>query len=306
VFELTPNGDGTWSESVLYFFENGGETPKSSLVFDGSGNLYGTTYAGGIGNEGVVFELTPNTDGTWTESDLHGFTGETFGTDGAYPEAGVVFDSLGNLYGTTREGGTGTFGCSEGGCGTVFELTPSPSGWTETILHSFQGGASDGASPQAPLTFDSQGNLYGTTYEGGAADGGADGVVFELTHSSGVWVESVIHNFQSKHDGKNPNGSVVFDGKGNLYGTTSGGPGSEGEGTLFRLTVNASDQWSETGQFKFGRRSGDGELPQGSLAFDALGNLYGTTYAGGSGYGTVFEFRLPPISSDGRWVESLR
>ncbi len=154
---MTPQG----GETVLYNFSaNGtdGFLPWASLIFDRAGNLYGTTTWGGTYGYGTVFELTPNGSGGWTETVLYNFT---FGTDGAIPYAGVIFDSAGNLYGTTFDGGTY-------GNGTVFELTPNGSGgWTETVLHSFSSGI-DGANPYAGLILDRAGNLYGTTLDGGA------------------------------------------------------------------------------------------------------------------------------------------
>jgi uncharacterized repeat protein (TIGR03803 family) len=184
VFKLAPNSHGTWTESVLYSFTGGadGAHPYAGLVFDAAGNLYGTTYASGAYNNGVVFKLTPNPEGTWTESILHTFTG---GADGATPYAGLIFDAAGNLYGTTDLGGGGT-ACTSGsghmtGCGVVFKLAPKPDGsWTESVLHTFTGGA-DGANPYAGLIFHAAGNLYGTTTHGGFDN---NGVVFELTPTS--------------------------------------------------------------------------------------------------------------------------
>ena len=154
---------------MLYSFTGGtdGKQPFADLTFDGAGNLYGTTaYGGSFGVNcgspgcGVVFKLTPNKDGNWTESVLYSFTG---GADGKSPSAGLVFDVAGNLYGTTLRGGN----CGGDGCGVVFKLVPKSDGsWTESVLHSFTGGK-DGFGPQADLIFDAAGNLYGTTADGG-------------------------------------------------------------------------------------------------------------------------------------------
>jgi uncharacterized repeat protein (TIGR03803 family) len=174
VFELTPGADGSWTEKVLYSFGNypDGSEPSSSLVFDAAGNLYGTTYQGGANVAGTVFELTSGPGGSWTKKLLHTFNSN--GTDGAYPAAGVIFDAAGNLYGTTSLGGTYAYG-------TVFELTPTIGGsWIETVLYSF-GGGTDGDGPLAGLIFDAAGNLYGTTYSGGAFV--SYGTVFEITNT---------------------------------------------------------------------------------------------------------------------------
>lgn len=170
VFELFPSDSG-WTEKVLHAFTvRDGKYPHSPVVLDAAGHLYGTTEFGGAHDKGVVFELTPNPDGTWTESVLHSFSGKM---DGAYPFAGLILDPEGKLYGTTVGGGTG-----QGVYGTVFELTPNPNGgWTEILLHSF-GAGSDGAFPYAPLVRDAAGNLYGTTSEGGTYSGG---VVFQVS-----------------------------------------------------------------------------------------------------------------------------
>ena len=152
-----------WSETVLHSFAGGndGVYPYSNLVFDPAGNLYGTTLTGGNG-DGVVFQLTPNGAGGWTEKILYSFGG---GNDGANPYAGVVFDQLGNLYGTTWVGGNGFCSGFRPNCGTVFQLTPSAGGWTENVIYNFQNG-SDGADPAGGLIVDASGNLYGTTTTG--------------------------------------------------------------------------------------------------------------------------------------------
>jgi uncharacterized repeat protein (TIGR03803 family) len=281
VFELTPAAGGTWTEKVLHNFSHGsdGGKPAAGLIFDGAGNLYGTTFGGGTSDAGTVFELTPAAGGTWTETVLHNFGS---GTDGVYPQSGLIFDAAGNLYGTTFGGGTY-------GGGTVFELTPAAGGtWTEQVLHNFQiGTGADGHGPYAGLTFDATGNLYGTTNEGGTY---GVGTVFKLTPAAGgTWTETVLHNFGSGTDGFNPAAGLIFDGAGNLYGTTYNG-GTPGYGTLFELTPAAGGTWTEQVLHNFGSGT-DGTNPVAGLIFDATGNLYGTTTAGGSnGGGTVFRF----------------
>jgi uncharacterized repeat protein (TIGR03803 family) len=228
VFKLAPNPDGTWTERVLYSFTGGadGLIPLAGLVFDAAGNLYGTTGYGGADGSGVVFKLAPNPDGTWTESVLYSFTGYA---DGSIPGAGLIFDPTGNLYGTTTSGGPFSAGECPAGCGVVFKLAPNPDGtWTESVLHSFTGGA-NGYSPAARLAFDATGSLYGTTPYGGADN---YGVVFKLTPTSGGWSETVLHTFLGV--GKYPFAPAVFDPAGNLYGTTF--EGSNNYGLVFRLT----------------------------------------------------------------------
>lgn len=207
VFQLIPNGDGTWTENVLYSFGTEGTSPIANLIFDQKGNLYGTAFSGGTDGAGAAFELTPNGGGTWTENVLHWFTGR----DECALSAGLIFDQSGNLYGTA-----GSL-CGTGKSGTVFELTPNGSGgWTETVLHSFKG--RDGRSPYAGLVFDQSGNLYGTTFQGGAY---GYGTVFKLTpNGKGSWTESVLHSFADR-PGASPWAGVIFDSAGNLYGTTA-------------------------------------------------------------------------------------
>jgi uncharacterized repeat protein (TIGR03803 family) len=249
VYKLAPTTGGHYFETVIYNFqgEGDGSYPLAGLTIDQAGNLYGTTSQGGINDGdqgfGVVFKLAPNSNGSWTQSVLYAFTGAN---DGGVPYGGVIFDNAGNLYGTAATGGDG---CGYG-CGVVFELTPTSSGpWTETVIHPFAG-TPDGASPQATLTFDTAGNLYGTTFTGGAVTdnpyclgggGSGCGTVFKLTPSTGGWTESILYNFGGPlTDGANPASSVILDSTGNIYGTTSGG-GINGYsyqrgGTAFKLT----------------------------------------------------------------------
>ena len=181
VFKLSPNPDGSWTESVLHRFAGkDGDNPRAGLIFDQGGSLYGTTQAGGNLTDcngsgcGVAFKLIPNSNGTWTETVLHRFTG---GKDESIPYAGLTLDPAGNLLGTTRDGGIFS-DCSPNGCGVVFKLTPNANGsWAEKALHRFKGGK-DGANPYASLIVDASGNLYGTTY---GANTGIRGSVFEIT-----------------------------------------------------------------------------------------------------------------------------
>jgi len=294
VFELTPSANGTWTEKVLHSFGKGldGVIPIAGVIFGANGHLYGTTYAGGSEGVGTVFELTPSANGTWTEKVLHSF-GE--GEDGATPEAGLVFDESGNLYGTTTLGGAY-------GDGTVFELTPSANGtWTETVLHSFKPNGHNPLYPEAGLIFDGIGNLYGTTYGGGAY---SNGTVFELTSGANeTRTVRVLHSFQfNGKDGFVPEAGLIFDLTGDLYGTTTEG-GTYDNGTVFELTPSTNDTWTEKVLHSFDHNLPGGTIPFSGLIFDDSGNLYGTAYVGGAhGFGTVFE--LTP-GADGNWAEKV-
>ena len=279
VFELSARAGGGWTEKTLHNFNvlPDGQNPSAGVVFDAAGNIYGTTAYGGVHgvNGGTVFELTPNATGGWTEKSLYSFL--YGGTDGYYVGSGVILDTLGNIYGTTTNGGLY-------GDGIVFELTPKAGGSsTETILHNFNG--TDGWSPSAGLILDASGNLYGSTEVGGANHAG---VVFELSRAAGGgWSETLLHTFSDGTDGFGPDSNLIFDSSGNLYGTTGGG-GAYGLGIAFELTPSASGAWTESILHTFGI-FGDGSGPVG-LVFNANGNLYGTTEIGGvHGLGTVFE-----------------
>jgi uncharacterized repeat protein (TIGR03803 family) len=300
-FELSPNGSGGWTRKTLHNFPANGSDgyyPEAKLILDAAGNLYGTTLYGGSRHYGTVFELMPQANGKWTEKILHTFSND--GTDGKYPWAGLVFDAAGNLYGTTFEGGTYTI-CA-GGCGVVFELSPTGSGmWTEKILLDFGSGYTDAYAPdQGSLIIDGGGNLYGTSGGGGTY---GSGTAFELSPAAGgSWTETTLHNFGAAEDGSFPEGGLVFDSAGNLYGTTSAG-GAYGFGTAFQLTPAEGGNWTETIMHSFDQETGDGTLPRADLILDSAGNVYGTTLEGGaSAIGTVFE--LSP-SIGGSWTETI-
>ena len=279
VFELT-NSNGTWTESVLYSFAGGtdGATPYAGVTFDANGNLYGTTEYGGTSSVGTVFELVPNSNGTWTESVVYSFTG---GSDGAYPEwCGVRVDATGALYGMSTDGGAQ-------GMGVVYKLTPNPGGgWTYGLLHTFTGGT-DGSYPLAgTLTFDKAGSLYGATSDGvdnyGNCPNNNDcGSIVKLTpRPDGSWKEQVIFRFTANTNGgqsRRPFGPLVFGSAGGLYGTTGGGGGLYG--TAFKLTLSAHGRWTEHVLHVF-QGNQDGAYPNSSVVFNKAGNLYGSTVFG--------------------------
>ena len=308
VFRMAESGSG-WVLNPLHQFVPplaNGDGPDVKAIFGPAGNLYSATAIGGdeqadCENDGqgcgVVFKLQPPATACvsflcpWTETVLYQFTGQP---DGDGPGSEVIFDAAGNLYGTTGSGGTGD--CSNGGdpnygCGTVYELSPSEGGWTEKVIYSFQG-ANDGYSPSGGLIFDATGNLYGVA-EGGS---GSKGVVYELSPSNGVWTETTVHAFQGS-DGDGPWDTLVADPSGNLYGLTTTG-GAHNSGTVFELTQPGT--WNFQLLYSFSG-STTGTYPEGGLARDSAGNLYGTTGDGGTyDYGVAFKLTL----SNGNWVET--
>ena len=224
------------------------------------------------------------------------------GYDGSGPEQDLTFDAQGNLYGTTVAGG-------ETNMGTVFKLTPGPNGtWSETVLHTFQNNGKDGSTPKGGVIVDKAGNLYGTTSMPG-------GAVFELTPGpDGTWSETVLHTFGQSLgvDGSFPNGDLIMDKAGNIYGTTNAGggyrPGYGSGGTVFELARASNGPWSYATVFSFNNKGG-GSYPNAGLAMDAAGNLYGTTI--GTNYDTGKEvggdgivFKLTR-GSDGEWTETV-
>jgi uncharacterized repeat protein (TIGR03803 family) len=275
VYNLQPslNHCGTplcpWRETVLHRFTgnlgngDGAYPAWGSVVFDSAGNLYGTAAGGGANNDGAVYELT-HTAGGWTESVLYSFTGQGDGSD---PVGGLVIGAANHLYGTTENGDV------EDGC--VYELTNSGSGWTENTLFNFY--HSVAGAPEAGMTMDRSGNLYGTTVNAGT--------VFELAPSGGGWTFTLVWYFGYL---AGPNyGPMFFDAAGNLYGA-SGWGGSYDDGFVFKLTPSQNG-WTRTDLYDFTGNS-DGSHPTGGLVLDASGNIYGTTFDGGAGgQGTVFK-----------------
>ena len=260
VFVISPEG----LETVLYSFgdqANDGVYPLGGVVLDKTGNLYGTTNIGGVSNRGTVFKVTP----AGAETVLYSFSG---GSDGCNPDAGVVIGKKNALYGTTPACGTKNYG-------TVFEVTQSG---TQTTLHTFNLDGIDGIQPYSGLVLDKAGNFYGTTYEGGANDGGT---VYKLTPKG---VETILHSFSfDGTEGYYPQSSVIFDKLGNLYGTTT--YGNANLGTVYEITPTGT----ESVLHRFNKDGTDGYHPYGGVIL-MKNALYGTTLAGGANdMGTVYK-----------------
>ncbi len=274
VFQLTPppTALAQWNETQIYAFGGvDGDFPTDDLTFDPSGHIYGTTYAGGWENLGTVYELTPSW-GTWTETVLYS---AYYSDTGVFPRGGVVLDKSGNLYGVMT-GGNNPQDCWP----TVYELSPTGSGWTPQILVCFITDASniiwEAGTPEAGLIIDQSGNLYGTA-----------AAAFELTPANGTWTFNYFAPLSGASGAK-----LVVDSTGNFYGTTWNG-GAYGDGNVFKLTLS-NGAWTYTSLYDFTGGT-DGSNPVSNVVFDAQGKLYGTTLFGGSyrctgsGCGVVWE-----------------
>ena len=291
-----------WGQTLKVIHNFGGPGDgagsQAGVTFDSQGNLYGTTWMGGSRNCqygcGIVYELSPQFDGNWTEKILYQFTN---GTDGWAPGAPVTFDAHGNLFGTAAIGG------GSGRNGTVYELIRGNDGnWTESTLHRFQ--VSDGYEPRSRVILDSRGVLYGTTFTGGAF--GAGGVVYSLSRGSAAgWNEILLHSLGGDADGKNTYGDLAPDSHGNFFGVTEYG-GAYGQGTVFELSPNTGGTgWTETVIHSFGASGprSDGSLLYDGVILDSSGNIYGSTPWGGThNLGTIFKLTH---NADGTWSESI-
>lgn len=289
VFELVPHGEGYTFHVIFVFNLQDGREPIGNLVVDSVGNLYGVTVAGGANYRGTIFELSPtNGRKKWVQTTLYNFT------DAAYGPVGVTMDTHGNLFGSTS--------CADRTCytaagATAFELSPAGNGqWTYNTIYNFT--EAEGGAPTTQLTVDANGNLYGGQY---TLDGTYSGL-FELSPGSGgVWTETTVHTFNAATDGAAPNGALVIDSSGNLYGTNSFG-GTYGAGTAFEVTP-VSGGWTFTVMHTFGGNPlTDGYYPVGGLIFDSAGNAYGATNQVGPTAGNVF--RLTP-QANGQWNEAI-
>jgi uncharacterized repeat protein (TIGR03803 family) len=316
------------TETVLYSFTGGtdGGGPNGALVLDSSGDVFGTTHFGGNdlcggsvgGGCGVVFELSPNKSGSWSETPLYTFDD---GADGGFPNAGIILDKHGNVFGTASTGGSTQ--CSIG-CGVVYELSKT-SGWTESVLHTFV--QSDGEFPNAVLLPSASGTLYSTTWYGGSSgngtvfsltpaagviadrtgnlygttykyDGDNDGVAYELQKKSG-WKDRALYTFASNAGGENPYAGLVMTAKGKFYGTAIESGPDDG-GVAYELVRVKGNEWKETVLHAFGA-TGDGNAPYGRLVADKSGDLFGTTVFGGEYNGGIV-YELSPAHG-GQWKE---
>jgi uncharacterized repeat protein (TIGR03803 family) len=270
VFELQHRSQGNWAELTLYDFGDANcisdpPYPRCAVALDPTGHLYGATSY-------KAFSLSQLSLFLWGESDIYRFSG----AGGSDANALLTFDIDGNIYGATMYGGALDMG-------TVFRLTPTQGAkWTEAVLYSFQGGT-DGAHPLRGVAFDGNGDLYGTTEDGGTAGAGT---VFKLTpNPDGSWTESVLYSFSGGGDASPPFGPVTLDKAGNLYGTAQSG-GAYGHGAIFKLSPTNGGQWKETIVHSFTGGS-DGDTPLGTMVLDKAGNLYGTAQSGGAYQGGV-------------------
>lgn len=275
VFELSRGSRG-WTETILHSFGNGadGADPRSGLAIDSSGNLYGTTYYGGINKSchyagsiyscGTAFELSPSGN-TWNYTVIHNFGA---GTDGYFPFSALTFDPAGNLYGECLYG-------SQYGKGVLYELKAGT--WGEQLLHPW-GNKDDGTFPFAGMIFDSAGNMYGAS-SGGGAHGGL-GTVFEFTPSGAGWLEHNLHGFGTALDGQFSDSTLIIDSGNNLYGVTTNG-GAYGYGMVYELNYSATNGYGETILHNFSGGA-DGAVSTSALVMDSSGNLYGTTWYGGT------------------------
>ena len=264
-----------WSRTVVHSFGGSGDGAVpylGSLVFDASGNMYGTTSGGGAFAMGTVFELSRNGDGTWTEQVLYSFTG---GADGFGPGSSVAFDAAGNIYGTAGGGNTS---CGTSGCGVVYKLTHSGSGWAGSVIYRFSG-AADGEYPLGGVIFDQAGNMYGGTLQGGPNLGGT---IYELSPNGVGWSFTLVYAIpEGLYGPGGPIGNLVLDSTGALLGTTFQ-DGALGSGNIFKLT-RQNGIWTYTDLHDFDAfDTQNGSEPVGTPILDASGNLYGTTSGGGT------------------------
>lgn len=294
VFELTPEANGKWSESVVFRFQPTGTGfwPFGGVIVDQSGNLYGTNVSGGTHNEGTVYALTPGSRG-WSESILYSFGSHK--NDAAGPFSGLVAGPAGHFYAAAYY---------------PYELSrEAGGGWTERVLYRFRPKAhkddTDGWSSDLPLIRDSAGHLYGVTTYGGnyskcAVDQLGCGTVFELVPgSNGKWEENILYRFaEFNNDGEQPLAGVVMDSYGHLYGTTSYG-GKYQNGTIYELIRDKAGHWQEKILYSF-RGNGDGGLPVAPVIVGGRGNLYGTAGGGGGACSCGVIFKLAPVAN-GKW-----
>ena len=305
VFKLTAprTRGGTWRKTVLYDFPGGKRGGPVLVVIGPDGNLYGVDSAQSI------FELKAPTsrNGAWKYVLLYALNGTSDGAD----VQGLTFGADGNLYGAAGLGGD--LGCGHGGCGTIFELKrPAQQGgkWRFRVLYTFDGSGNNGAEPFAGVTFDEKGNLYGTTNYGGTFGYGVAYRLAPPAKKGQSWIETVLYSFNpSNNIGSSPEGPVIFDGSGNMYGTTAFGgdlncAGGFGCGVVYELSppTQKGRDWTYTTLYAF-TGGNDGAIGGSALLFDSEGNLYGTTTEGYTFAGTAFRLS-PPANGGGPWTET--
>jgi uncharacterized repeat protein (TIGR03803 family) len=289
---------------VIHYFTPQAYSPTDGLVADAAGNLYGSTLLGGTTDAGTVFRIMLR-NSSWLYTPIYNFQG---GNDGASPYATPIFGPDGALYGTTGFGGSNT-NCPSG-CGTVYKLFPPPTfcttalcSWSDKVIYGFASQTPhDGFLPESRVSFDSHGNLYGSTYEGGNLPLASFGTIFQLIPSNGVWSEGILYTFAGMGTGNNPSTGVIVDSTGNLYAANGAAyicGFHQACGAVIELQYPS---WNVLYTYAFDQ-SGDGTSPEGAPIWDAEGNMYGTTSQGsldGSNGPTIWE--LSP--SSGSWLRT--
>ena len=291
VWQLHPNGDGTWTHIVLYNFTGGadGAEPYKGVTLDTAGELYGTAVTGGggacEGGCGVAYKLS-NNGGVWTENVLHAFQGTD---DGQGPGARLTVDQDGTVYGMAPTGGAY-------GAGTIYAMAPGKHGTKFKIIHAFTGGA-DGAGGSAGALVLKSGDVYGSATSGGVF---GEGTIYQLTRKGRGWKFRVLYSFQDQPDGGFPYGGLALDPLGNIYGTTYYA-GANDLGCVYELSQGPRGKWKERVLYSF--NGADGADSIANVNFDTAGNIYSVTSQGGAAnFGVIFRLR-PKLS--GKWGETV-
>lgn len=290
------------TENILFSFtETGSFWPQGGLVQDSKGNLYGATEGGGTYGVGTIYELSPpaKAGDAWTQATIYNFL--SWGSTGYMPSSELTMDGSGALYGTTYYGGD-----SRCLCGVVYKLTPpSQSGgsWTQQVLHAFTSSGTDGRLPNQAVVVNTKGTIYGVTQQGGSWN---SGVLYQITPiKGGTFSETVLYSFGDGDDASTPNGPLILDSTGALYGVTSLGGGFD-QGAVYKFIppAKAGAKGTESILFSFGGSSlSSGVTPVGEIVFDTAGNLYGVTTAGGDPVSDGVVYQLQPAT--GSWIENV-
>jgi uncharacterized repeat protein (TIGR03803 family) len=289
------------TENILFSFtETGSFWPQGSVVEDSKGNLYGATEGGGTYGVGTIYELSPpaQAGGAWTQTTIYNFL--SWGSTGYVPSSDLIIDSTGALYGVTYYGGD-----SRCLCGVLYKLVPPAKqggAWTQQVLHAFTSTGIDGRLPNAAIVINKQGTIYGVTQQGGTWD---SGVIYQVEPGTGgTYAEAVLYSFGDNEDASTPNGSLVLDSTGALYGAAAAG-GAFNQGAVFKFIppTKAGQKGTESILFSFGGTLSSGLTPIGDLVFDTAGNLYGVTVAGGDPVSDGVVYQLQPAT--GAWIENV-